>query len=485
MTPASWCSWPATRSSTARDIVGRVDRVGERGRLVEAFGEPNPRGSLMWQQEALLVEELEVRPGRDARVLGAHGQRGEQQPERLDGGEHQRHRGVRQRAELFAVLAGVGEEAHEQLQDQVVEDVEEIGHGGGDRIGDDDLGRHAIHRSHAGGHRRVGRLERRIGRLDRLQLLEDREEAAVVGVGPVAARALTLLHDVVDRLAGGGHVGDRHELRPAERVGGHLRVTRADEQAVLAELVGEVVEASLDRAVQVADGVELLAPGHDVGRGHDRQRRAGGVEAVGVLQLHALGALEEQEVAQRPFAEGHECELHARRVALRLVRHVRPGDVGGRSDCREEVVDERPVQHLLGSNAEDGGTPTLERRDVLGRQGRIGPRLEAERGVEVLAHQRVFELGRLAEQVRERLAVLDDNGWFRHSCAKLAKLAPADAVSRRVRDRALGAWPRGTPRGRRATCRVPRCAGSGRRRGGARVGCAGSRRGRRRRAPPG
>ena len=134
------------------------------------------------------------------------------------------------------------------------------------------------------------------------------------------------------------------------------------------------------------------------------------------LQLHALGTLEEEEVAQRSLAEGHEGELHTRRVALGLVRHVRAGDVGRRTDGGEEVVDERPVEHLLGGDAEHHRAPPLDRLEVLGRERVVGRRLQAERGVEVLAHQPVLELGGLAEQVRERLAVLDDDGWFRRHC---------------------------------------------------------------------
>ena len=58
--PASWCSVLPTSSSTARASPAAAMRVGELGRLVEALGEADPRGSAVRQQEALLVEELEV-----------------------------------------------------------------------------------------------------------------------------------------------------------------------------------------------------------------------------------------------------------------------------------------------------------------------------------------------------------------------------------------------------------------------------------------
>ena len=93
----------------------------------------------------------------------------------------------------------------------------------------------------------------------------------------------------------------------------------------------------------------------------------GGVEAVGIPKLEALRTLEEQEMAQGPLAEGHEGQLHPGWVALRLMRHVRPGDVRRRSHGGQQVVDEGPVQHLLGGDAEDHRTPPFHGREVLGR----------------------------------------------------------------------------------------------------------------------
>ena len=81
-------------------------------------------------------------------------------------------------------------------------------------------GTHAVDRAHAGADDRMGGLERRVVGDDRQELVEHAEEAAVVGLAPVAAGALALLDDVVDRLAGCRRVDDRHELRPAERRAG-------------------------------------------------------------------------------------------------------------------------------------------------------------------------------------------------------------------------------------------------------------------------
>ena len=97
-----------------------------------------------------------------------------------------------------------------------------------------------------------------------------------------------------------------------------------------------------------------------------------GIEPLGVVELHALGPLEEEEVAQRPLTERHEGELHPGRVALGLVRHVRAGDVRRRPHGGEEVVDQRPVQHLLRGDAEHHRAPPLDGLEVLGRQRLVG-----------------------------------------------------------------------------------------------------------------
>jgi hypothetical protein len=226
----------------------------------------------------------------------------------------------------------------------------------------------AVDRAHAGADDRMRRLERRISRLDRPQLLEDCQEAAVVRLTPVAACSFALLDDVLDRLPGARRVGDGDELRPVECLGGRLCLARADEQLLFADLVGQVLDPCLDRAIEMADGVELLAPGDDVGRPHDRQCRPGGVEAVGVGELHPFGSLEEQEVAERSLAERDEGELHPSRVALGLVRHVRTRHVRGGAHRREDVVDEPPVQHLLGRHLQHYRTPLSHGLEVLGRE---------------------------------------------------------------------------------------------------------------------
>ena len=63
--------------------------------------------------------------------------------------------------------------------------------------------------------------------LDLEVLVEDAEEAPEVSVAPLAARALALLDDRVDRLLRGREVRHGDELLPAEVLLGGLGVRRA------------------------------------------------------------------------------------------------------------------------------------------------------------------------------------------------------------------------------------------------------------------
>jgi hypothetical protein len=73
------------------------------------------------------------------------------------------------------------------------------------------------------------------------------------------------------------------------------------------------------------------------------------------------------------------------------------------------------VEHLLGGDRQDDAPPALDRLELLLGQARPHLCPEAEGGVEVLAHGQLLDLGRLAEEVRQLLAVLDDDGRRRHA----------------------------------------------------------------------
>ena len=67
------------------------------------------------------------------------------------------------------------------------------------------------------------------------------------------------------------------------------------------------------------------------------------------------------------------------------------------------------MEHLLGRDGQDHRPPPLDRLQLGLSQARPHLRAQAERREQVLGHEAVLELGRLAEQVRQLLAVLDDD----------------------------------------------------------------------------
>jgi hypothetical protein len=98
-----------------------------------------------------------------------------------------------------------------------------------------------------------------------------------------------------------------------------------------------------------------------------------------------------------------------------------------RADCREHVLHECEVQHLLGGNVGDHLPPPSDCFELLRRKPSVLALLERERREQVLAHDPVFELSRLAEHVDERPAMLDDKRrlGFRPSAARGQHLSEA------------------------------------------------------------
>ena len=176
----------------------------------------------MRHQVVGFVEQLEAGPGRAPRVRRAGRQGGDQAAERLDHLHHQRHRCVRQDLELGVGLGGVREEPPEQLEQDLVVDVEQVGDPRGQRVGDHGHRVGPVVRADVRGHHRPGRLESRVGLPHLLVLVQDRDELAEVRVAPVPLRALALLHDFLDRRAGAVQPGDRQEVGPAEQRRGGL-----------------------------------------------------------------------------------------------------------------------------------------------------------------------------------------------------------------------------------------------------------------------
>ena len=125
----------------------------------------------------------------------------------------------------------------------------------------------------------------------------------------------------------------------------------------------EVLQAGQDRAVQFADRVELLEMGHDlivlvVGQ---RDGLGDRLEPLGVVDGHAVRPLEEGEVAEGGLAERHELDPYAGREGVGRHREVRSGEARGGTDCRQQVLDERQVEHLLLTDLQEHMAPAVDR----------------------------------------------------------------------------------------------------------------------------
>ncbi len=256
---------------------------------------------------------------------------------------------------------------------------------------------------------RPGGLEVRVRPLDLEVFVEDPQQAPEMGVAPFTAGPLALLDDRVDRTPRRLEVGHRDELRPAEMLLGRLGVRRPDEQAVRAQALGQVLEADLDRPVELADRVELLQLRDDLVPDVVRQRDGlrDRLEPLGVLDVHAFGSFEEGEVSERCLAEGQQLDPDAGRIAVGRHREVRAGEAGRGADARQEVLGEGQVEHLLLADLQQGLPPALDRCERLGGQSLADVLLERERREEVLEHDQVLELGRLPERIDQRLPVLE------------------------------------------------------------------------------
>jgi hypothetical protein len=134
---------------------------------------------------------------------------------------------------------------------------------------------------------------------------------------------------------------------------------------------------------------------------------ADGGEAFRVAQVHPLGALQVDEVAQGPLAEGDQRDLHAWGVPARQDRKVRPVQVGRGPDRGEQVGGQGQVEHLLLRHVDEHLLPGGHLGQLLVADPFVNAALEGELGEQVLTHQPVLQLTGLREQPHELLAVLD------------------------------------------------------------------------------
>ena len=130
------------------------------------------------------------------------------------------------------------------------------------------------------------------------------------------------------------------------------------------------------------------------------------LEPFGIVDRHALGALEKREVTQRGLAERQQLDPDAGRVARRRQGEVRPREPGRGADGRQQVLDQGEVEHLLLADRHQRLAPALDRCELIRGQAFALALFERERGEEVLEHDQMLELRRLAERVDQGLAVL-------------------------------------------------------------------------------
>jgi len=92
---------------------------------------------------------------------------------------------------------------------------------------------------------------------------------------------------------------------------------------------------------------------------------------------------------------------------------IRPAKVRRRANRGQQVLHQREVQHLLACDAEDGPPPPQDRLEFLGGKPFSLALLEGKGREEVLAHDAVLKLRRLAQHVDQCLAMLDDKRSLR------------------------------------------------------------------------
>ena len=209
-----------------------------------------------------------------------------------------------------------------------------------------------------------------------------------------------------------------------------LRPRRADEQQVGAQRSLEVLEPIVEGAIQIALRHVVLRARLQLTGLHRCGPLGVRGEHVRIRDVDVLRSFEVDEVAQRPFAEPEQCELHLGRVSLGAVREVGAAHVRRRADRRQDVVDERPVQHLLRGDLEERPPPALDGFELRRRQTGADVRSQAEGGVEVLAHRHVLDLGRLAQQVRQLLAMLDHDLRPRHRARSVGACSTPGTLDR-------------------------------------------------------
>ncbi len=229
-------------------------------------------------------------------------------------------------------------------------------------------------------------------------------EAGEVRIGDVATRALALRDDGRDGLLCGLQVDHGNDAGKRRERGIDLARRLAREEGRFADRGGTGVERIGQNRIELADRRVVARARRQAALGYDapivalRRKRRG----IGQCCL-VLRALEKLEVLDGLGAEGLQPDDEAGRIRPGIDREGRPGRGQRAAERVGQITDEREVRHLLEHHRHDGVAPALHRVALLVAPARLDP-LEAERGVEVAAHQVMLDLGRLVQPVQQLFA---------------------------------------------------------------------------------
>jgi hypothetical protein len=124
------------------------------------------------------------------------------------------------------------------------------------------------------------------------------------------------------------------------------------------------------------------------------------------------------EVLQGRFSERHQLDHDASGQKAGVEREVAATETWCAAQSGRDVPDRREVRHLLDRHAQDDLLPARHGFGFFARESVVRSAAQAERCVQVRAHQGVLELRGLVQRVHQRFAAGDRE--IRH----LVALAP-------------------------------------------------------------
>ena len=382
-------------------VAAGCKRRGERGHLGEALGE-EPPGRGTGRNSGRVAQRGERHARVAPRVGGARGEPGGALAERRDRA-HQAGRKV-DREGLLGGWARHGKRVREQTQHELVSGVREIDRRGGSLV----LDPHATLRARRPPEHGIvggGERGREVGvrRDERGQFGADLREASEVRVVIVLRRALALFDDRCERGEGGLLADDRlareDRLRGRELEGGVTAEgrglpVRGDERA----------QTAAEGGVERADGLVVERHRRDAMHGRSTRELEHGFEARPLSLGRAHRALQVNEVLEDLGGERRELHHDPGGEVARIEREVAPTEPRRTAERARDVPDGGEMRHLLDRDAQDDLPPASHGLGFGVREPIFHTALQAERRVEVGAHQVVLELCGLVEEVEQVFA---------------------------------------------------------------------------------